>query len=377
MERSRVALISSKQYGEETKRAVKTAVDSIGGIKQVVQPGDVVLLKPNLVNAYTAESGNITHYSLLEPIIEACYGAGASKIFIGEGTGSYETLTTFIASGMKKVVDRLCSDGFPVEFVDLNCDKNPKTNKFDEVNLGKEGLTPNFTFRIPHTVMSADTIISVPKLKAHSLTGISVALKNMVGIAPSEFYGFPKKRGNALPHGNYKLTLKNDVLWRVILDLNRIVLGRYSGSPKEKKYLTVVDGVVAGAYSKTINSGDTYWLAVWKPVNVGAIIAGLDPVAVDTVSARLMCYRPEKIPTLVHASETGLGTMTNIEIVGEKIKNIRKFVPQSKGFFSIVDLQLPAVLPKALYYAFKTNTSEFLNLRKPLIYASLKKHGFC
>jgi uncharacterized protein (DUF362 family) len=377
METAKVALVSSKSYSKETEVAVKQAIELIGGIKKVVQPEDVVLIKPNLVNSYDGESGNVTHFSLIEPLIEACHLCGASRIFVGDGSADVDTAAAFTTSGIKRVIDRVRHKGISVELVDLNYDRNPKTNEFEVVNLGENGLYPNFTYRVAYTVLNADVIISVPKLKAHPLTGMSCALKNMMGIAPGGYYGFPKRRSDALPHGTFKNSLHNDVIWRIILDLHRIALGKYVGSPKERKYMIIVDGVVAGAYDKALGLGDPYWMAVWKPIKMGAIIAGFDPVAVDTVSARLMCYRPENIPTIVHASEIGLGTMSNIEIIGEQIENIRKFVPQSKGFLNMVDLHMPKLWPKAFYCALKTNISERINNTKPSIYAFLKKHNLC
>lgn len=104
MERARVALLSSKGYGEESKGAVKQAVELIGGIEKVVRTGDVVLIKPNLVNTYDGESGNVTHFSLIEPLVEVCHRAGASKIFVGEGSGDIDTSATFTTSGMKRLL---------------------------------------------------------------------------------------------------------------------------------------------------------------------------------------------------------------------------------------------------------------------------------
>lgn len=372
---TKVALVSSKAYGEETKTAVKTAVNMIGGIDKIVHPGDTVLIKPNLVNIYSAESGNTTHCSLVEPLIEACHQNGASQIFVGDGSSEFETEAAFIISGVKKVVKRLQQDGVPVKTVDLNCDKNPKTNKFDTVLLGKEGAHPNHTYGIAHTLLSSDVLISVPKLKSHSLAGISVALKNMIGTAPGEYYGYPKRRNESLPHGSFRSPMHNDVIWRTIHDLNKIALGNYAASPKKRRYMAIVDGIVAGSYNKAVPLGDDFWMAAWKPTRVGVVIAGFDPVAVDTVSARVMCYRPEKIPTIVHASENGLGTMSNIEILGERIENVRTFVPQSIGFLRMVNLGRPRLWSKSLSCAIKSNASEKVSSAKYFVYGFLKKRG--
>jgi uncharacterized protein (DUF362 family) len=379
MEKTKVALVSSKGYEEKNNHAIENAIELIGGIERFVRADDVVLIKPNLVNTYDGKSGNVTHFSLIRPIVKACFRAGARKIFVGEGTGDIDTLATIITSGMKKIIDQLRSAGIPVEFIDLNCDRNPTTTEFETVNLGKDALLPDHIYRISNTLMTSDVIISVPKLKTHPLTGITVALKNVIGVAPGEYYGFPKQRKGALPHGDPDNPLKNDMIWRVILDLNRIALGRYPDSPKERRYLAIVDGVVAGIYDSALNLGDQYYLPVWKPHKIGTIIAGSDPVAVDTISARIMGYLPEKIPTINHATKIKLGTMNEIEIVGEKLQNIQSFVPLPKGFSSIADFHNPKLLPKIFYSTLKTNLKWFYNKNKArtarLTYTWLRRHN--
>jgi len=187
---AKVALLSSKGYGEESKGAVRRAIKLIGGINKIVKRGDSVLIKPNLVVDRTGESGNVTHFSLVEALIELCYEAGASKIFVGEGSAHVETYEAFVASGMKEIVDKMRLDGIPIEFVDLNYDKNPNIGDFDAVNLGEYSLNKGFVYRVAHTVLEADVIISVAKLKNHNGAGITVALKNMI----REFSRFYQKK---------------------------------------------------------------------------------------------------------------------------------------------------------------------------------------
>lgn len=380
MEKTKVALVSSKGYDEENNHAVEKAIELIGGMERFVRADDVVLIKPNLVNTFDGNSGNVTHFSFIEPIVKACFIAGARKIFVGEGTGDIDTVATIITSGIRKIINQLRSVGIPVEFVDLNYDKNPITAKFETVDLGKDGLLPNHVYRISNTLMTSDVIISVPKLKTHPLTGITVALKNILGVAPGGHYGFPKQRKGALPHGDPNNPLENDVIWRAILDLNRIALGWYSGSPKKRRYLAIVDGVVAGVYDSAINLGDEYYLPVWKPNKVGTIVSGSDPVAVDTVSAKVMGYLPEKIPIINHAAEIKLGTMNEIEIVGEKIQSVRSFVPLPKGFSSLADFHSPGLWADIFYSTLKTNLKWFFNKNKTrtarLTYSFLKKHNW-
>jgi uncharacterized protein (DUF362 family) len=356
----KVALSSSKGYGEESKGAVRRAIELIGGIDKIVNRGDSVLIKPNLVVDRTGESGNVTHFSLVEALIELCYEAGASQIFVGDGSAHVETYEAFVASGMKDIVDKMRLDGIPVEFVDLNYDKNPNIGDFDAVNLGEYSLNKGFIYRVAHTVLEADVIISVAKLKNHNGAGITVALKNMIGVAPGGYYGFPKKQGNrdVLPHFSNDLwdSLSiYDLVWRTIIDLNRIVRGNYPGSTKKRRYLAVVDGVVRGAYDKRSKA-----LPLWNPVKVGVIIAGTDAVAVDTVSAKIMCCRPDKIPTIFQAANSGLGTMSDIEITGEKVDDFRTFIPPTSNWVSIADISILQNLPKIFHLTLKKIAYESL-----------------
>jgi uncharacterized protein (DUF362 family) len=379
MDNSKVALLSSKSYGEESKRAVEKAVNLIGGLEQIVHSGDTVLIKPNLVNAFDAISGNTTHFSLVDQLINMCYDMGADEIIVGEGSADTDTFEAFKALGMKKVVDKLKGDGIPVKFVDLNFDKNPETNEFDAIDLGAEALNSGHVYRVAHTVLRSDVVISVPKLKTHNGPGITVTLKNMIGTAPGGFYGFPKKggtnksvndnsieRADVLPHGTEET--KYDLIWRTIIDLNRIMLGKYAGSPKKRRYLAVVDGIVAGAYD---NINSRYDLALWTPVNVGVIIAGQDPVAVDTVSSRVMRLRPERIPQLSYASEAGLGTMNNLKILGDKLEDVRKFVTPADEWLNISDMKFPKIWLKVQYRNLRKIA--YTVAAKPSVHKVLKK----
>lgn len=376
-----MALLSSESYGEESKRVVEQAITLIGGIEEIVRSGDTVLIKPNLVNARCGISGNVTHFSLVERLIELCYNAGADEIFVGDGSGNADTFEAFKSSGMEKIVDRLNGGDIPVRFVDLNFDKNPETDEFDAVDLGSYALNSGHVYRIAHTVLRSDVIISVPKLKVHDGAGITVALKSMIGIAPGGYYGFPKKGGmikslynaslnrvEVLPHGS--ADKKYNLIWRTIIDLNRIMLGEYPDSPKKKRYLAVVDGIVAGAYDD-IHS--TFELPLWRPVKVGVIIAGRNPVAVDVVSSRVMCLRADRIPTIVHASKSGLGEMNDIEILGDTIEEVRKFVPPTNEWLNLSDKRILEVWPKVMYRIIRKHA--YTIALNPRIYPLIQKTG--
>jgi len=357
---AKVALTRCSNYNDECKRKVEYLIELLGGINKVVRSGDTVLIKPNMVVVGRGENGNITHPYVVEPLVKMCYEAGAEKIFVGDGAGEVNTYKVYTISGMKKILDKLRNDKIPVEFIDLNYDKNPQTNDYDAFDLGSLALNQGHVYRVAHTVSEVDVIISVPKLKSHNGAGITVSLKNIIGIAPGGYYGFPKRKGNKdkLPHFSDKPWYspeRYDKIWRTIIDLNRIALGLYPGSPKKRRFFTVVDGVVGGVYDRLVRS-----LPVWKPINVGVLIAGADPVAVDTVAAKIMCYLPKRIPTIVEAAKSGLGTMSNISIIGERIENFRKFFPPSNNWVNIIDFSCKEVWPHGFFLYLRKHINDLL-----------------
>jgi uncharacterized protein (DUF362 family) len=72
-----------------------------------------------------------------------------------------------------------------------------------------------------------------------------------------------------------------------------------------------------------------------QPVKMDLIIAGVDPVAVDAVGALVMGFNPNKIPHIKKASEKGLGTINNIDIIGSSLSNVRKSFKPPKRILPI------------------------------------------
>jgi uncharacterized protein (DUF362 family) len=57
-----------------------------------------------------------------------------------------------------------------------------------------------------------------------------------------------------------------------------------------------VDGIISGSYEKAIDLGNGHWMPVWKPYRTGIVVAGTDPVAIDTISAKIIGYCPRRYP---------------------------------------------------------------------------------
>ena len=197
------------------------------------------------------------------------------------------------------------------------------------------------------TPMDADVFINLPKLKTHKKVGITCALKNLVGInanknwLPHHTEGAPEQGGDQFPAITSKTRLEhawmgaakrwlkdrpamsrlfvpvkkigrfvfgdtqkvvrsgnwhgNDTCWRMVLDLNKcFFLFDGAGRPRQKpiKYLTVVDGIIAGEGNGPMSP---------DPKACGVIIAGRHPAAVDCVAAELMGFEWRKLRLLRNA----------------------------------------------------------------------------
>src|SRR6267378_1215953 len=205
-------------------------------------------------------------------------------------------------------------------------------------------------YRISKSPLVADVFLSIPKLKTHKKCGFTVNLKALVGInanknwLPHYAFGAPGDGGDQFEASTFRTRLENaivmpakqllirgvpafkefarrtkrmgyeffgdteqvvrsgnwhgnDTVWRMSLDLNRILrYGNPDGSLRargqEKRYFSLVDGIVAMEGNGPV-AGERR--------ETGLLIAGANPVAVDTVCARLMGFDPARLPILREA----------------------------------------------------------------------------
>jgi uncharacterized protein (DUF362 family) len=148
---------------------------------------------------------------------------------------------------------------------------------------------------LPETVLGADLLVSMPKLKTHHWAGVTLSMKNMFGIVPGAVYGWPK----------------NILHWvgihESILDIN--------GALPVPQF-AIVDGIVGMEGNGPIQG---------KPKKSGVLVLGDDLVSVDSTAARLMRLEPAKIRYLEKAAEF-LGNIETdkIEQIGERYEMLRQ-----------------------------------------------------
>ncbi len=268
-----VALLPMPDYSRDLSREIAATFSSDG----LVLKGKRVLLKPNFVEAHLGRPIN-TNPAVIANVAEACFLLGAAEVLVGEASGHRRDPWFSIMNPALK------GDFGPrVRRVDLN--------HSDTVAVENKGTATGLPgFFLPREVAEADVFISLPKMKTHHYVGVTLSLKNLFGVLPGIYYGWPK---NVLHFAGVENS---------ILDLARTVKIDYA----------VADGVVG-------MEGDGPIMGTAKPV--GVLVLSRHPLAADATAARIMGFDPEKVPYLKQAGQflPGLGRR-EVEYRGEKPK---------------------------------------------------------
>ncbi|MGH9783791.1 MAG: DUF362 domain-containing protein [Terriglobia bacterium] len=243
--------------------------------------GRTVLLKPNLVGL-DPERVIDTHPAVIAAAREAFLRLGAEQVLVGDGPSLERDFEAVVESlRLRDAMGRLDHT-----MVDLNLDEPCRIALRTRASNLRE-------MYLPASVLQADFVVSMPKLKTHHWAGVTLSLKNMFGIVPGGCYGWPK---NILHWAG---------ITNAILDLNSTVRPDFA----------IVDGIVGMEGNGPIQG---------RPKPCGVLVLGDDPVAVDATCARVMGLRPERIEHLAKASRL-LGHLgeEKIEQIGEKIQRVR------------------------------------------------------
>jgi uncharacterized protein (DUF362 family) len=275
--RSAVGLFAASSYGVDL-------ADVIGrGLKEldVDVSGKRVLLKPNMVEYEAGEAIN-TNPLVVAGAAVALRRAGAKEVVVAEGPGHRRDIEYLLtATGLFDHLREL-----DVRFVDLNHDD------VREVPL-KSWFTGLSTLALPTSILAADLVVTMPKLKTHHWAGMTCGMKNLFGTLPGAVYGWPK---NILHFRGIPAS---------ILDLTSTI----------RPGLSIVDGIIG-------MEGDGPIMGRAKPV--GMIAIGTDLPAVDATCARVMGLEPMRIPYLETAADF-LGNVdgSRIDQRGEPIARFR------------------------------------------------------
>ena len=236
----------------------------LGNLNKYVKKDERVLLKVNLLNASTPSKAVVTNPLLVKKTAEAVLKVGGEP-YIGDSP-----LGQFTKRRLKKVYKKAGLIKISKELgIELNFDTNSNKVSIPEGKRLKKVPICNF-------ILNADKIISLPKIKTHAYQIMTLAIKNMFGSVP----GLTKAKYHST---NIKRTSFADML----LDVLSVV----------KVDLIIMDGIV-GMQGQGPASG--------IPVDLEAILAAENAIALDIAVCKMLGIEPVGIPVLKRAKVRGL-----------------------------------------------------------------------
>lgn len=273
--RSRVAILSVERYSQELGETL------LAGLRlfRLDVRGKSIVLKPNLVD-YIAGNAINTDPLLVAAAAECFRQLGARDVVVAEGPGHQRDTQLILAeSGYAPVLREN-----KIRFVDLNRDELVR------VRLGAT-YTRLKRLWLPRTVIRADFLVSMPKVKTHHWSGVTLSMKNMFGVVPGNRYGWPK---NVLHwHG----------IQQSVIDVCATVPINF----------VIADAILAMEGNGPLNG---------TPRALGKIVLADDPVAADATCARLMGLEPDRVVYIQEGAKfLGNSSPSLIDQAGEILRS--------------------------------------------------------
>lgn len=273
-------LIMSKVYIERITdgKPLGAAVERILGADDALRGHKTVLIKPNLASRLTSRDGVTTDLDLVKEVVIFLKKLGTKRVIVGESSilDTEDVLRSLGVYGLGR---------YGAEIVN-----------FDAGNW-VEVATPlplvMRKMRVPDTVLGCDCIITMPKMKTHVATTLTLGIKNLLGCI--------SMRDRRLAH---------------YTDLDQGIAEAYAYFARRTPILAVADGI----YALEGKLGPT----AGNPVRMDVVVGGADCLAVDTTCAEIMGCRPSRVRHLCLCRKHGLGPAEAAEIIGEPIANVRR-----------------------------------------------------
>ena len=256
---------------EDPVAALKAAVAAAGGLS-FISPGSRVVLKPNVAWSRTPQQAANTDPRLLAAMIEMCREAGAGKITVFEHTIDRPAAQVLAVSGIAAAARKAGAD---LVYAASERDFAPV-----EITGGKQLRRDT----LAKTVLEADFLINMPKAKQHSQTGLSLGLKNLMGL------------------------VFNRQAWHTGPDLHQYIADYATAVPVD---LTIMDASRILLTNGPKGPGDTR--------DPHEVIVSFDPVAVDAYSCGLFGLAPADVGYVARAGELGIGESNPGRILVERV----------------------------------------------------------
>lgn len=267
---------------QEVRKAVEACLAPLGGLESVVSGGDRVLVKLNLLSAKSPEAAVTTHPAIVKATVELVQELGAIPV-LGDSPGGGSTAASYKAllekTGIQAVIDKTGCE--IVRFDEAKREVAPaKAKTFKKLTLAK-------------AVTEADVIIGLPKLKTHTLTYYTGAVKLLYGYIPGLF------------KTEYHLHTANDI--NLFADLLLDIHETYPPA------LTLMDAIVGMEGAGPSNG---------KPRKIGLVLSSKSCTALDYVAVTIAGFDPMSVPTVRLAQERRVGParLEDVRIYGERVQ---------------------------------------------------------
>jgi uncharacterized protein (DUF362 family) len=249
------------------------AIELLGGMGDFVPRGGSVLIKPNIGWDRRVEQAATTHPEVVRALVQVSLEAGASKVIILDRTCN-DARRCYRTSGMFDMVNGISNRSVNLEYV--------KNNRFRIIDIPK-GIDIR-QWPVYEEALAADVIINVPIAKHHSISRLTLGMKNLMGLLGGNRGVFHRGIGQKLADVTSAITPR-----LTVLDATRILVrnGPTGGRLEDVRILN-------------------------------RVAASADPVAIDAYGSTLFGMSPRDLPSIVAGHRMGLGEMDlgRIRIVG-------------------------------------------------------------
>lgn len=285
------AIIKCSSYSHNLKEIIAKLLNEIGGIGSFVRSGQTVLIKPNMLTDRTPNQAVTTHPEIVRAIIQLVRDVGATPCVADSPASAVKTEQVWAVTGFGAMCEE---ENVPL----INLEKSG-SKKFE---IGE------YIFNVAQPVIDADVVINVPKVKTHTLTLLTAAVKNFYGTLP----GYQK----AHKHKAYPKPYQ----------FGKFIQAIYSQIPP---CLNIADAIT-GMDGNGPSAGN--------PVDLGFIAASSDAIALDLTLCRILKINPQNVPYLRSFTDK----YNSIDIKGTALSEI------TPAYFRLPSTLPPTLIPQWL-----------------------------
>ncbi len=279
----KVSIIKQDNYDyNKTKETLLKTLDNLGGVEKFINPGEKILLKPNLLMKKKPEEATTTHPNIIKALAEIIVDQGGTVLIGDSPGGPFNNLmlsTIYNSTGM--------TEASSIKNTELNSNFGSFTKEF------KEGVILN-NILLTDMINDVDKIINVSKLKTHGFAVFTGAVKNLFGLVP----------GTNKAEYHVKMPDINDFA-NSLIDICECV----------KPSLHIMDGIDAMEGAGPSGGSKRH---------LGLLLASENPHYLDLAACKIIDLDIEEVPTLRIAANRDLIENFDFtkDILGENIKNL-------------------------------------------------------